>query len=216
MGRYSTLHFSKCFSASLLHESMHAFVTLGRGRVSFAETTPTLLLNRYLSYMLHDHMLFACVTFHAHAHRARAHARHAFVSGMRAGETLAGMRLLRAQEVPDDVLSTTVPFGALICKKLSIRQPPAEGMCSVHMPPPRALFFNSFNKHCIGSCGRYAHLSSYGLSGGSGQSSARAPVLSAPVRSHAMALWGPHAAPGAASATSAPLADLGSSPMSAE
>ena len=44
---------------------------------------------------------------------------------------------------------------------------------------------------------------------------ARASVLSAPVQSHAMPLWGPRRAAGVASAVSAPLADLGSSPMTA-
>ena len=42
---------------------------------------------------------------------------------------------------------------------------------------------------------------------------ARASVLSAPVQSHAMPLWGPRRAAGVASAASAPLADPGSSPM---
>ena len=44
---------------------------------------------------------------------------------------------------------------------------------------------------------------------------ARKPVLPAPVQSHGKPPWGAHAAAGATSATSAPLADLGSSPMSA-
>ena len=44
---------------------------------------------------------------------------------------------------------------------------------------------------------------------------ARKSVLPAPVRSHGKPPWGAHAAAGATSATSAHLADLGSSPMSA-
>ena len=47
------------------------------------------------------------------------------------------------------------------------------------------------------------------------QSSARAPVLSAQVQSHAMPLWGPRRAFGVASAASAPLADPGATPMTA-
>lgn len=157
--RYLPPLFSNHPIVSLLHRALHVSLMPGLGRVSSLRLAPTFFPHSFISCMRHAGMLCACVAFMHMLHRACAHAQHAFVSSVRAGETLAGIRDLLCAQVAGQACVQNGAFRRLSLVENYLAKQARREACAVSTCLRRGLpFFTLVNKESLRCCARYAHL----------------------------------------------------------
>ena len=141
---------------------------------------------------------------------------HALVSSVPAASKFGvGIQMMHSED-EEEVCAENGAFRCLITVRKDLVNSLRERHGAMCTYLRRGLhFLTFFIKLFIRSRALYARLGSCVVCSGAGPPRARASVLSAPVQSHAIPLWGPRRAAGVGSAASAPLADPGSSPMTA-